>query len=109
MSINTIRTLAVDVAEQAGSGESFFLGSESQGRFGSEFLSDAFPLILGRRPPSKIRVAWRDIVGFDAETGVGHVVDKQHRPCFGLPSIASGVFVRQPPDLLLGQIDDSEN
>ena len=100
MSINTIRTLAR---------ESFFFGSDSQGRFGREFLSNAFPLVLGRRPPSQIRVAWRDIVGLDAETGVGHLVDKQHRLCFGLPSIAGVVFVPQPPDLVLGQIDDSEN
>ena len=52
-----------------------FLGSDSQGRFRGEFLSDAFPLILPCRPPNEIRVAWRDIVGFDAETGVGHLVD----------------------------------
>ena len=92
-----------------GAGESFFLNSDSQGRFGSEFLSDAFPLILGRRPPCKIRVAWRDIVGFDAETGVGHLVQKQNCPGFGFTPTASRVFVRQPPDLLLGQIDGSEN
>ena len=52
-----------------------FLGSDSQGRFRGEFLSDAFPLILPCRPPNEIRVAWRDIVGFDAETGVGHLVN----------------------------------
>ena len=52
LSVNTIRTLAVDIVQQAGSGESFFLGSDSQGRFGSEFPSDAFPLILeGSRSP----------------------------------------------------------
>ena len=99
----------MDIVQQAGSGETFFLGSDSQGRFGSEFLSDAFPLILGRRPPSEIRVAGRDIVGFDAETSVGHLVHKQHCPGFGFTSIASCVFVRQPPDLLLGKIDGSEN
>jgi len=54
-------------------------------------------------------VAWRDIVGFDAETGVGHLVHKQNCPGFGFTPIASCVFVRQPPDLLLGQIDGSEN
>lgn len=93
----------------AGAGESFFLSSDAQGRFGREFLGDAFPLILGRRPSGEIRVAGRDIVGFDAEPCVGRLLHKQHCPGFGFRSIASGVFVRQPPDLPLGQIDGSGN
>ncbi len=52
---------------------------------------------------------WRDIVGLDTEARLRHLVDKQHCPGFGFPSIASGVFVGEPPDLLLGQIDDSED
>lgn len=90
-------------------GERSASGSDAQGSFRSEFLGDAFPLILRRPPASEICMPWRDIVWLDTEARLRHLVDKQHRPGFGFPSTAGGVFVGEPPDLLLGQVDNSED